>query len=234
MPVIDTTVSDVNSYVYAPSSAEVVLNAYSRLQIRGTALLAEHIYTAKNEFNFMLAEWSSAGPNLWSVDALTIPLVPGVTTYPVDPTTIATLDIYVTGTGQADRILMPISRSEWASYPNKTMPGFPSVYWFDRLIHPYLTIWPAPYPWLCGQIVIYRWCQNKTADTANGASLDIPYRFLDAAAAGLSYRLSRHFAPQLEQIRGMDSDKAWMRASTQDSEKVPLFISPMTSSYYRT
>lgn len=232
MPTIDTTVSDVNAYQYAPSSGELVLNAYSRLQIRGPALLAEHIYAAKSEFNYMMAEWSNAGPSLWTVDTLTIPLRPGVTTYQVDPTTIAVLDIYVSSTYQADRILMPISRSEWSSYPNKNMQGFPSVFWYDRLEKPYITVWPAPFPWLCGQLVIYRWCQNKTIDTADGAAPSIPYRFLDAAAAGLSYRLSRHFAPQLEQIRGVDSDKAWVRASTQDTEKVSIFIAPATSGYW--
>lgn len=233
MPTIDTTVSDVNAYQFQPGAGEVVLMALSRLGIRGPAILAEHLYAAREEANYMLSEWGSAGPNLWSVDLLTIPLRSGVTTYPVDPTTIATLDVYVTNTGQADRILMPISRSEFASYPDKQQLGFPSVFWFDRLIQPFITIWPAPYPWLaCGQLKIYRWCQNKTANTANGANIDIPYRFLDAAVAGIAYRLSRHFAPQLEQIRGMDSDKAWVRASTQDTEKVQIYFSPQTSHFW--
>lgn len=242
---------------YAPSAGELVLNAYSRLSIRATALLAEHMFTARQEFNLMLAEWGNKGPNLWVVDLVTIPLVAGQATYPLDTTTIAVLDVYVRDLGNpadlgdfgpdfgpdfatiaalpgSDRILLPISRTEYATYPEKTTPGQPTVYWYDRLITSALTVYPVPAVGFVGTLNVYRWNQVDAAALENGGALAIPYRFLDAATAGLSHRVARHYAPQLEGIRKADAMEAWLAASTQDVEKTDMYITPLFSRYFRS
>ena len=96
--------------------------------------------------NMLLSRWSNQGVNLWKVELVTQNLVQGQATYPVDPSIVMILDSYVTtnsGSSSTNRIILPISRTEYASYPNPQQQGFTTVYWFDRLISPTITLWPT-------------------------------------------------------------------------------------------
>ena len=125
------------TYTFNPSLGELTLYAYNLVGVRNTALLQEHLEAARMATNLLLARWSNQGVNLWAVDLITTPLSTGVSTYPVDSNTVMILDAYVTDNNAGtniDRIILPISRTEYASYPNKEQQGFPTVYWFDRWI----------------------------------------------------------------------------------------------------
>src|SRR3569623_1218966 len=104
------------TYSFSMTNADVVVQAYSRAQIRRAALLAEHMADARTELNLLLAEFSNRGVNLWTVDLITQTLVPSVSTYDVDASTIMILDAYIsTGSAPAiDRIIQQISRTEYA------------------------------------------------------------------------------------------------------------------------
>ena len=136
------------TYTYNPSLGELTLFAYNLAGVRNTAIAQEHMEAARMAANLMLANWSNRGVNLWAVDLVTVPLVTGQSTYNVDGDTVVMLDAYmVIDDGNADpidRIILPISRTEYASYPNKEQQGFTTVFWFDRLIAPTVTLWPVP------------------------------------------------------------------------------------------
>ena len=222
------------SYTFFQSNASMALQAYSRLQIRRTALLAEHMADAYQEMNLMLSSWSNLQPNLWTVDLITVPLVQGTTTYSVDPATVMILDAYLSyGSPTRDRLIFPISRTDYASYPDKTVQNQPTVFWFDRLESPTITLWPVPDgngPYV---LKYYRCKQVQDANLQSGETPEVPYRWLDAGVAGLAHRLSRIWKPELEQIRSADADAAWKIAATQDIENTPMYISPVISGYYR-
>ena len=135
-----------NTNAFNPGLGEITLYAYNLCGVRQTALLQEHMESARMAANMMLGRWSSQGVNLWSVDLQSIALVQGTATYSVPSNTIVMLDAYISqNTGSAiDRIIMPVSRTEYASYPNKTQQGFPTTFWFDRLLSPTVTLWPVP------------------------------------------------------------------------------------------
>jgi hypothetical protein len=136
------------TYAFNPSLGELVLYAYNVCGVRPSTLAQEHMSSARMAANLMLSRWSNQGVNLWAVDLVTVPLSEAVTTYSVDPSTVMILDAYIetsSGSGSPiDRIIMPVSRTEYASYPNKEQQGFPTVFWFDRLISPTITLWPVP------------------------------------------------------------------------------------------
>lgn len=187
--------------------------------------------------NLMLASWANQGVNLWKVSLVTHNLVTGQSVYSVDPSVIMILDAYVTTTQggmNTDRIIMPVSRSEYASYPNKAMQGFPTVFWFDRLISPTITIWPVPdtsqgpstYSY-------YAVSQIQDANLTNGQTLEIPYRWIDAFAYGLAHRLSQIWAPAITQQRAAEAQQAYDIAAEQDTENVPLYVSPVVAGYWR-
>jgi hypothetical protein len=225
------------TYDYNPSIGEVVLYAFNLCQVRSTSIAQEHMNSARQAMNMMLSRWSNMGVNLWKVDTETITLIEGQSTYSVPSDTVMILDMYArtpSGTTNTDRIMMPISRSEYASYPNKEQQGFPTVFWFDRLINPTVTIWPLPDG--SGNpttITYYRVTQIEDANLPGGETIDVPYRWLDAFSNGLANYLSRIWQPQLSAQLKQDADESYMIAANQDTENVSVYISPMIAPYFR-
>lgn len=186
------------------------------------------------EANLLQLDWANRGVNLWSVDLQSTTLTSGTATYTVDPATIMILDAYIVLTSSAtDRYISPISRTEYASIANKTTPGFPTQYWFDRLVSPTITLWPVPDANSTYTLKYYRYRQIQDAEIASATTPEMPSRFLDAFAAGLAYRLSRIYSPQLEQLRKADAQEAWAVAANQDVEDVPFYVQPQMGGYYR-
>jgi len=221
------------TYAFNPALGEIVLYAYQNIGVRPTAVLQEHMESARMATNMMLSRWSNQGVNLWCVDLVTVPLVEGQATYAVDGNTVMVLDAYTTTASGPDRVIMPISRTEYASYPNKAQQGFPTSYWYDRLISPNLTLWPVPDGSSATILKYYRVRQVQDANLQNGENVEIPYRWLEAFADGLTYRLSRIWQPQMAVALKGQADESYQIAAIQDVEDVPTYISPMLSSYFR-
>lgn len=221
------------TYAFNPSLGEIVLYAYQNIGVRPTSVLQEHMESARMATNMMLSRWSNQGVNLWAVDLVEVPLIEGQAKYAVDSNTVMVLDAYTTTDSGIDRVIMPISRTEYASYPNKTQQGFPTSYWYDRLISPTLTLWPVPDGSSATILKYYRVRQVQDANLQNGENVEIPYRWLECFADGLTYRLARIWAPQMAQMLKGQADESYMIASAQDVEAVPTYISPMLGGYFR-
>lgn len=221
---------------FNPSSGEFVMYAYSLCGVRRTAITQEHLVDARMAINIMLSEWNNETPNLWKVDLVEVPLIQGVPTYSVDPSTIMMLDVYIRtndGNGNpTDRIIWPISRTEYASMPNKAQQGAPTTFWFDRLLSPTFTLWQTPDnngPYL---LRYYRVTQIYDVSLQGGQTVDIPSRWFGALVWGLACRLAYSYAPDKVALLEPKSDRAKIEAMEQDTENVPLFISPSTGGYY--
>ncbi len=222
------------TYLFAPSLGEVVLNAFARIGIRRTEIVQTHLVDARMEANLLLAKMADAQPNLWSVDLQALPLLQGSPTYTVPAETAMILDAYIRfGIPSTDRSIYPISRSEYSTYPEKDIQAFPTVFWFDRLISPTITLWPVPDGNGPYTLYYYRVRQIQDAEYVNGQNIEIPYLWLDAFTSGLAARLARIYAPSLEGQRKMDADEAWQLAAKQDTENVYMMFNPGLSSYYR-
>ena len=222
------------TFNYNPSGAEFVLAAFGRCQIRPASIGADHMLNARMAMNFLLSEWSNATPNLWEVALQTMPLTQGVGTYSIPAPTVMILDLYIsTGTNPViDRILWPVSRTEYASYSNKTTQGTPTVFWYDRLISQTITFYPFPDGNGPYTAKFYSVRQTQDADVSNGYNVEIPSRFYDAYCSGLAWKLSEIYAPQLEDKLFARYQRAWTIAATQDVENVALVIAPGIGGYY--
>jgi len=223
------------TYAFNPSLGELTLYAYNQIGIRNTALTQEHMMTSRIATNLMLARWSNQGVNLWAVDLITVPLVQAQKTYSVDANTVMILDAYIETTGGSqpiDRIILPVSRTEYASYPNKDQQGFPTTFWFDRLLSPTVTLWPVPdgnEPYL----KYYRVRQLQDSNLTNGQTVEIPYLWMEAFADGLAYRLAKIWQPQAAPMLKADAAESYKIASDQNVESASQYISPQISGYYR-
>jgi hypothetical protein len=227
--------STSGTYTYNPSLGEITLYAFNLCGIRNTALLQEHMESARMSANMLLGRWSSQGVNLWCVDLETIPLVQGTATYSVPQNTVVMLDAYVvqnSGNAAINRLILPISRSEYASYPNPNQQGFPTTYWFDRLLSPTVTLWPVP-DGTQTSFKYYRVRQIQDSNFTNGQQVEIPYYFMEAFAFGLAQRLAMIWAPDKVAILKPLADESYDIASRQNVETAQQYISPMVSSYFR-
>jgi len=223
------------TYSFNPSLGESTIYAFNLCGIRATALLQEHMESARMATNMLLGRWSSQGVNLWCVDLETIPLVQGTATYSVPGNTIVMLDAYIvqnSGGASINRLILPISRSEYASYPNPSQQGFPTTYWFDRLLSPTVTLWPVP----DGNEVsfnYYRVRQIQDGNFTNGQQVEVPYYFLEAFVFGLAQRLAMIWAPDKVAMLKPLADESYDIASRQNVETAQQYISPIISSYFR-
>ncbi|MEN6608605.1 MAG: hypothetical protein ABFD60_15270 [Bryobacteraceae bacterium] len=224
-----------NQYNFSPAIGEIVLYSYNLIGIRPTALLQEHFESARMATNMMLSRWSSQGVNLWTVDMETVPLVQGTATYAVPSDTIVMLDAYIsttTGSSTIDRIIMPVSRTEYASYPNKEQQGFPTTFWFDRTLSPTVTLWPVP-DGSQTNLKYYRVRRIQDSNLQNAETVELPYYFLEALAFGLAQRLAMIWAPEKVAIMKPLADEAYQIAASQNVETANTYISPSLSSYWR-
>jgi hypothetical protein len=224
------------TYTYNPALGEIVLYSYNLIGVRNTAVLQEHMAAARMAANMMLSNWGNRGVNLWAVDLITTPLVQGTSTYAVDSNTVMILDAYIetdNGSGQPiDRLILPISRTEYASYPNKEQQGFSTTYWFDRLLSPTVTLWPVP-DGTTTSFKYYRVRQLQDANLQNGQQVEIPYLWMEAFAYGLAQRLAVIWAPERVQILKPMADEAYQIAADQNVETAQQYISPIISGYFR-
>lgn len=226
-----------NTYTFNPSLGEIVLYAFNMIGIRPASLLQEHMESARMASNMLLASFSNQGVNLWAVDLVTVPLVNDQKTYPVDGNTVMILDAYIQSdmTGEdIDRIILPVSRTEYSSYPNKDQRGFPTVYWFDRLISPTVTLWPVPYASSGNQFLkYYRVRRLQDSALQNGQSVEVPYLWLDAFATNLAMRLAMIWSPDKMAMLKPLADEAYKIAASQNIEQAQQYISPMVAGYWR-
>ena len=232
-----------NTYTFAPSLGEITLYSYNLLGLRNTSLLAEHMEAARMAANMLCSNWSNRGVNLWAVDLVTVALVQGQASYDVDLNTVMILDAYMEidngGGAPIDRIIMPVSRTEYASYPNKEQQGFTTTFWFDRLIgtvspnKPTVTLWPVPDGSSAQYLKYYRVRQIQDAALQNGVQVEIPYLWMDAFAYGLAARLAVIWAPDKMQLLKPLADEAYNVAAEQNIEQAQQYISPQIGGYFR-
>lgn len=222
------------TYDFAPSMGADVLYAYGLCGIRPTALTQLHYETARMATNLMMSEWSARGVNLWQVTLECAPLKQGCATYPVPSNTIVILDAYITmnsGNSSIDRLILPISRSEYATYPNKQQQGFSTTYWFDRLLSPTVTLWPVP-DGTTSAFKYYRLRQAQDSVLQNGTAVEMPIYFQNAFSLGLAWRLALTWAPAQVPVLKPLADEAYNFAASQNVETSQFYLSPMVSGYY--
>lgn len=216
---------------FNPPIGTLTLNAFSRCQVKRTGILAEHMENAWLEANLLQASWGADGITWWTVDKVDQALTSGVGTYSVPLNVVSVLDLYISN-GSSNRLIFPFSRTDYASLAQPSQQGFPTTFWWDRVIPSTITLWPIPDNNATYTMSYYVYRQIQDATIRQGGNAQIPYFWLDAYTADLAHRLSRHHAPALENQRKMDKIEAYNTACKQ-VENTNIFITPGLSGYFR-
>ncbi len=220
-----------NTYSFNPPIGTLTLNAFARCGVRRTELTPQHMEDAYLECNLLQSDWSADGIIWFTVERVDQPLTAAAPTYGLPTNTVTILDVYITANGQ-NRLIMPFSRTDYASLANPLQQGFPTSFWFDRALTPTITLWPVPDSATTYSMSYYVYTQLEDALLRGGGKAAIPYWWLNAYVADLAHRLSRIYAPNLEQLRKADRDEAYARACRQ-VEPSAIFITPGLSGFYR-
>jgi hypothetical protein len=216
---------------FNPDLGSLTLAAFSRIGVKRTEILAEHMSNAWMESNLLQSDWSADGITWWTVELVNQTLTQGVGTYTVPLNVVSVLDVYINN-GAQNRLIFPFSRTDYASLADPSEQGFPTTFWWNRVIPSTITLWPVPDSNASYTMSYYAYTQIQDATIANAGNAQVPYWFLNAYVADLAHRLSRHHAPALEQIRKVDKDEAYARANKQ-VENEAVYISPGLSGYFR-
>lgn len=211
-----------------------------------TALQPQSVYTIAVEYSFDTVNWTTiyqsptqtyyANQITWFVIENSLNAI----AWRIRETKGATLEIQqiyfsiptVTGTG--DRYLTPLSYTEWMQIPIKNSKGFPSSYFFNAQINPYLTLWPIPGPTAANSQftgLLYTAYQYSQDVTNLFNQFDVPQRFYDALVAGMAFRLALKFAPDKAQMLKLEAQEAFQLACLTDATYVTIRIQPDFSSY---
>lgn len=79
------------SVAFSPPTNDLTIEAYARIGIRPAAFTQDHMQSARMSFNLVNSIFSNRGTNLWRVALQQITLPQGVSTYPLDASTIMIL-----------------------------------------------------------------------------------------------------------------------------------------------
>ena len=223
------------TYNYNPPLGEVTLFAFNRCGIRPTALTQEHFQDARTAANMICSDWSNRGVNLWGVQSFTVPFVQGQAAYSASATLVNILDLYVTVSTSGpiiNRYILPISRTEFASYSAPTQQGFPTTYWHERTLTPTINFWPTPDG---NETSFTYWAlvQLQDAGFTGGQTPDMPYAWLAAFAYAMAAHLAIAWAPEKLMAIAPMAQQTYDAAAATGVETAAFYLSPVLSGYWR-
>ena len=179
--------------------------------------------TAKRSMNLLFADWANRGLNQWTIQLVTTTLTQGVSEINVGADTIDILSIVVRRDG-TDYGIDRLSRDDYINIPKKTQQSRSSQWFLDRLISPVLKLWPVPDN-STDQIIYNRLVRLDDADSATD-TLQIPFRFYPALAAGLAYYIAIKKAPDRIQLLKALYEEEMQRAMDEDRDRASFNIVP--------
>lgn len=209
---------------------EIVEEAFERV---GSEMRTGYdLRTARRSLNLLFADWANRGINMWTFEQGTQVLTPGVATYELPADTVDLMEHVIrTGAGsastQADLTITRISVSTYATIPNKLTQARPIQIWIERLNTPRFTVWPVPDNTQTYTLVYWR--LRRIQNAGEGVNtMDMPFRFIPAMIAGLSYYLAMKIPGGLERLQILKAqyDEAWDLASSEDREKAAVRFVP--------
>lgn len=188
--------------------------------------------TARRSLNLLFADWANRGVNMWTIEQGSILLVAGTATYLLPADTVDLMEHVIrtnagNSSNQADLTITRISAPTYSTIPNKLNQAQPIQILINRLVAPSVTLWPVPDNVQTYTLVYWR--LRRIQDAGGGVNtMDMPFRFIPAMIAGLSYYLGMKIPGAMDRLVVLKQqyDEAWDLASTEDREKAAVRLVP--------
>jgi len=179
--------------------------------------------TAKRSMNLLFADWANRGLNQWTIQQVTTTLTQGDADLTLSADTIDILSVVVRR-DNTDYGIQRLSRDDYINIPNKTQQARPSQWFLDRQITPVLKLWPVPEN-STDQIVYDRLVRLDDADSPTN-TIQIPFRFYPALAAGLAYYIAIKKAPDRIPVLKALYEEEMQRAMDEDRDRASFNVVP--------
>ena len=219
-----------------PDLGSIGAFALGRCGVRRPEITVGHLADVAMAANLVNVDWSDNEPQLWQVALASVPLVQGTTAYTLPANLLLVLDCYLTVTYQGtstDRIIYPVARSEYASYPNKAEQAPPTVYWADRTEPVVLSLYPTPDGNASYVLHYYGVYRDDDAALSGAAQTTLPYRSLSAFVDALAAKLALTYAPDKFAALEAVAMKSYGRLNAQENENPVLYVTPGLQRYTR-
>lgn len=228
------------TFNFALTNGSVVAEAFDRIQIRPAEISRHMMMSARSSLNLEFVQWEDDGYSFWKTTSGTIDLVVNQATYTL-PTSLVTMEemwysnVNGNGTGvNQDRIMMPITRTDYAALTNKLQEGIPTQYWFQMTDPQQVTVWQVPAVGAPDYVLNwYGLQQMEDANLGGGEAPDVPRRALDVLCAGMARRLAEKFKPELYDAKETIFQRAWAAFTRRDQEPGPISYRPNLAPYAR-
>lgn len=132
-----------------------------------------------------------------------------------------------------DRLLTPMSRTDYSALPYKAQQGFPYTYWNARVQPQTMTLWQTPDGNGPYYLNVYYLRQLQDANLGGGEIPDVQYRALEMLTSKLAAKLAIKFAADKYALLKADADEEMADFELENREKVSIHIMPEVSRYYR-
>jgi hypothetical protein len=200
---------------------EYIEEAYERCGLE--ARTGYDLRTAKRSLNLMLAEWANRGINRWTIAQTTQTVTVGTASYSLGAETIDILSAVVRRDG-TDYSLDRISRDDFLTIPDKSMQARVMQFYVDRQITPTLKVWPTPDN--STDIIIFDRLVRMDDAATQANTLQVPFRFYPALAAGLAYYISLKKSPARTEVLKILYEEEMARAMEEDRDRASFIIQP--------
>ena len=120
--------------------------------------------------------------------------------------------------------------NQW-TVPDKSTQGQPSQYFVDKQISPKIQIWPTSNN--NSDSLVFNYLRRIEDADYGPNTMQVPFRFYPALAAGLAYYLSIKRAPERTGLLKQSYEEEFQRAMDQDEVRQSYQVRPSMRSYRR-
>ena len=206
---------------FEPDVADYIEEAFERcgLEVR----TGYDLKTARRSLNLMFADWANRGLNQWTIAQRNFTVAQNDGSIDLGADVIDILSVVIRRSG-TDYGLARISRDDYLNIPTKHTSGRPTQFFVDRQINPSLKIWPLPDN--STDVVYYdALIRIDDADTYTN-TVQIPFRFYPALAAGLAYYISIKRATDRVPMLKSIYEEEITRAIDEDRDRASFHVTP--------
>lgn len=208
------------TYVFNPRVAEFIDEAFERCDVDPATLTERHMESARRSLNFLLSYWATCGVNEYMIESTTHTTTTAEKNFSLPDGALDVLHATLKR-NDVETEMLPITRETYMGLHDKDIQGRPTQYWVDKSD---MTL----YYWQAAEndtdVITYQLFRRNEDAGSPRNTLDIPYSFFEALAAGLAWKLSEKFARQETDRLEIRAERALKFARIENRERADTRI----------
>lgn len=182
------------TYGLSPEIAELIDEAYERIQVDPATLTGRHVRSALRSLELLMSTLVNYHDVPWGKSTVEYTAVDGEDSFETDDGTIDVLSAVLRRDGY-DTPMVRISREDYLLIPDKTTEGRPDRFFVDHQVDkPVVYVWPV-FENSTDKVVYTRLRHLENAGTM-AATANVRQSWLEAITSGLTARLAEKFQPE--------------------------------------